>query len=108
MTMEQMMIMQTQLMQSMAQVFMAVQQSQNQNQNQKPHQNHNHNANPPPAPPRDKRGEFMKGRPLVFAFSTEPLHADDWLKAIEKQLDIAQCNDWEKVLYGQDNCRVHD
>jgi len=42
----------------------------------------------------------MKGRPLVFAFSTEPLHADDWLKAVEKQLDIAQCNDWEKVLYG--------
>lgn len=48
---------------------------------------------------RDKRGEFLKGRPPVFAFSTEPLHADDWLKAIEKQLEIAQCNNREKVLY---------
>jgi hypothetical protein len=27
------------------------------------------------------------------------LKADDWLKAVEKQLNIAQCNDLEKVLY---------
>jgi len=42
----------------------------------------------------------MKGRPPVFAFFTEPLHADDCLMAVEKQLDIAQCNNQEKVLYG--------
>ena len=28
------------------------------------------------------------------------MQAEDWLKAVEKQLVIAQCNDREKVLYG--------
>jgi len=58
---------------------------------------------PPPTPPlvhlRDKRGEFMKGRPPVFTHSADPIEADDWLRAVERQLNIAQCNDLEKVLY---------
>ena len=53
-----------------------------------------------PTLPMDKRGEFMKGHPLVFSHSTDPMQADDWLKAMEKQLGIAQCNDKEKVMYG--------
>ena len=39
--------------------------------------------------PCDKRGEFLKGRPLVFSHATDPLEADDWLRAVEKQLNIA-------------------
>jgi hypothetical protein len=35
----------------------------------------------------------------TFASSSDPLDADDWLKSIEKMLNIAQCSDWEKVLY---------
>eukprot|EP00267_Zea_mays_P029843 XP_008660822.1 uncharacterized protein LOC103639922 [Zea mays] len=31
--------------------------------------------------------------------SLDPLHADDWLKSVEKMFNIAQCNDREKVLY---------
>jgi hypothetical protein len=27
------------------------------------------------------------------------MEADDWLKSIEKKLEIAQCNDHEKVLF---------
>ena len=27
--------------------------------------------------PRDERGEFLKGRPLVFSHATDPLEADD-------------------------------
>jgi hypothetical protein len=54
---------------------------------------------PPPVHVRDKHGEFMKGRPPVFTHSTDPLDADDWLRTVEKQLDITQCNDMEKVLY---------
>jgi hypothetical protein len=54
---------------------------------------------PPPVQVRDKHGEFMKGRPLVFTHASDPLEADDWLKAVEKQLNIAQCSDLEKVLY---------
>ena len=54
---------------------------------------------PPPVQVRDKHGEFMKGRPPVFTHAADPLEADDWLRAVEKQLNIAQCNDLEKVLY---------
>ena len=39
--------------------------------------------------PCDKRGEFLKGRPPVFSHATDPLEADDWLRAVEKQLNIA-------------------
>ena len=31
--------------------------------------------------------------------ATDPLEADDWLHAVEKQLNIAQCDDQQKVLY---------
>ena len=49
--------------------------------------------------PRDKRGEFLKGRPPVFSHATDPLEADDWLRAVERQLNIAQCDNQQKVLY---------
>jgi len=62
-----------------------------------------HQPTPPLPPPlvhvRDKHGEFMKGRPPVFTHSVDPMEVDDWLHAVEKQLNIAQCNDLEKVLY---------
>jgi hypothetical protein len=54
---------------------------------------------PPPVQVRDKRGEFLKGRPPVFTYVSEPIEANDWLRAVEKQLNIVQCNDPEKVLY---------
>ena len=54
---------------------------------------------PLPAPPRDKHREFMSHKPPTFASSPDPLHADDWLKSMEKMLNVAQCSDWEKVLY---------
>jgi hypothetical protein len=53
----------------------------------------------PPVSPRDKRREFMSHKPPTFASSLDPLHADDWLKSMEKILNIAQCSDREKVLY---------
>jgi hypothetical protein len=54
---------------------------------------------PPPLPPRDKHREFMSHKPPTFASSPDQLHADDWLKSVEKMLNIAQCSDQEKVLY---------
>jgi hypothetical protein len=51
------------------------------------------------APPRDKRDEFLKGHPPVFTHAADPLEADDWLRAVEKQLNIAQCDDRQKVLF---------
>jgi len=41
----------------------------------------------------------MSHKPPTFSNSTDPLQADDWLKSIEKMLNIAQCSDREKVLY---------
>ena len=38
---------------------------------------------------RDKRGEFMKDHPPVFTHASDPMEADDWLRAVEKQLNIA-------------------
>jgi hypothetical protein len=41
----------------------------------------------------------MSHKPPTFASSPDPLDADDWLKSIEKMLNITQCSDREKVLY---------
>ena len=41
----------------------------------------------------------MKGNPPTFSHASDPLEADDWLRAMERQLNIAQCNDHQKVLY---------
>ena len=49
--------------------------------------------------PRDKHGELFKGHPLVFSHATNPLEVDDWLRAVEKQFNIAQYDDQQKVLY---------
>jgi hypothetical protein len=41
----------------------------------------------------------MSHKPPTLSSSLDPLHADDWLKSVEKMLNIAQCTDREKVLY---------
>jgi hypothetical protein len=38
----------------------------------------------------------------VFTHAADPLEADDWLHAVEKQLNIAQCNDQQKVLFASE------
>ncbi|XP_066392263.1 uncharacterized protein [Miscanthus floridulus] len=60
--------------------------------------NGNGNGNAPPQV-RDKTGEFLKGHPPIFKHSTDPLQVDDWLHAVERKLEIAQCDDRENVLY---------
>ena len=77
-TIEQLLAVQTQPMQALV-------------QNQ---QNH-----PVGGAPCDKRSEFLKGHPPMFSHATDLLEADDWLRAVEKQLNIAQCDDQQKVLY---------
>jgi hypothetical protein len=53
-----------------------------------------------PQMPRDKRAEFMRGHPPVFAHSSDPMEDEDWLRTVERELHTAQCDDREKVLYG--------
>jgi hypothetical protein len=54
---------------------------------------------PPPPPARDRHREFMSHKPPSFSHSSDPLEADDWIKIVEKMLNITQCTDREKVLY---------
>ena len=39
------------------------------------------------------------GHPPTFSHASDPLEVDDWLRAVERQLDIAHCDDQEKVLF---------
>jgi hypothetical protein len=41
----------------------------------------------------------MSHKPPTFSNYSDPLQADDWLKSVDKMLNIAQCTDREKVLY---------
>ena len=59
---------------------------------------------PPPQQPRDRRAEFLRGHPPTFSHTSDPLQADDWLRAVERQLDIAQCDDRAMSCTQQDSC----
>jgi hypothetical protein len=41
-----------------------------------------------PPPPRDRLGDFQRTKPLTFSHAVEPMDADDWLKSIEKKLQV--------------------
>jgi hypothetical protein len=77
--------MQTQLMQTVMQAVTAMQQ-----QSVPP---------PPPPSPQNRLAEFLLMRPPQLDVTRDPLEADDWLKATEKKLLIAQCTEREKVLF---------
>jgi hypothetical protein len=51
-----------------------------------------------PPPPRDGLRDFQCTKPLTFSHVVEPMDVDDWLKSIEKKLQVVQCNNHEKVL----------
>jgi hypothetical protein len=85
-TQEQVLIMQAQMLQTMQQNMA--------NMHQAPQYQ--------PAPqqqPHDKPGEFYWTKPLTFSHSIEPMDVDDWLKTVEKKLQVVQCNNREKVLF---------
>jgi hypothetical protein len=82
-TLEQVLMMQAQMLQTMQQIMVNMQ-----------------NAQPqaPPTPPRDRIGDFQRTKPPTFSHSMEPMDADDWLKTVERKLQVVQCNNREKVL----------
>jgi hypothetical protein len=78
--------MQAQMLQTMQQTMANMQQAQG-------HQ-------PAPQPQQlDKLGEFQRTKPPTFSHSIEPMDTDDWLKTIEKKLQVVQCINREKVLF---------
>src|SRR3954471_16706131 len=50
-------------------------------------------------PQHSKLSELQKTRPPTFSHTDKPLEAEDWLRDVERKLNIAQCSDPEKVLY---------
>ena len=84
--MQQLMAAQTQPMNMMAQ-FMA-----NQNNQQQP-------PPPPPPPQVDRLTRFLRLRPNKFSVATEPIMADDWLRAVHSNLVTCDCTDAEMVKF---------
>jgi hypothetical protein len=41
-----------------------------------------------PPPPRDRLEDFQRTKPIIFYYAVEPMDADDWLKSIEKKLQV--------------------
>ena len=72
--MEQFHAAQTQLLTNMAQTMANMQAQMNQ---------------APPPQQRDRHRDFMSHKPPTFSHAPDPLQADDWIKTIEKMLDIA-------------------
>jgi hypothetical protein len=61
----------------------------------------NMQAAQPQAPPpssRDRLGDFQCTKLPTFSHAVEPMDADDWLKSIEKKLQVVQCSNRENVL----------
>jgi hypothetical protein len=84
---EELITTQNQLMQAVLQMLNHLQPNQQVHQQQ------------PPPPPQSRLGEFLRTRPTTFSQAKDQMEAEDWLKSIEKKLEIAQCNDHEKVLF---------
>jgi hypothetical protein len=59
----------------------------------------NLHAQPQAAPPsRDRVRDFQRTKLPSFSHAVEPINADDWLKSVEKKLQVMQYNNHEKVL----------
>jgi hypothetical protein len=37
---------------------------------------------------RDRLGDFQRTKPPTFSYAVEPMDADDWLKYVEKKLQV--------------------
>ncbi|XP_071680501.1 uncharacterized protein [Lolium perenne] len=59
----------------------------------------NNNGGDGNADPRSKLKDFQSTNPPIFSKCTEPLDADDWLRTIENNLEVAGVGDNEKVLF---------
>jgi hypothetical protein len=51
-----------------------------------------------PPSPRDRLRDFQRTKPPTFSYAMDPMDTDDWLKSIEKKLQVIQCKNREKVL----------
>jgi hypothetical protein len=52
----------------------------------------------PPAP-QSRLGKFLRTHPSTFSQAKDPMDVEDWLKSVEKKLELAQCSHRVKVLF---------
>jgi hypothetical protein len=52
----------------------------------------------PPPPLRDRLRDFQRTKSPTFSQVVEPMDANDWLKSVEKKLQVVQCYNCEKEL----------
>jgi hypothetical protein len=52
----------------------------------------------PPPPLRDRLLDFQRTKLPTLSHAMEPMNVDDWLKSVEKKLQVVKCNNHEKVL----------
>jgi hypothetical protein len=91
-TLEQVLVIKAQMLQTIQQTMTNMQQNQ-----QAPQPQH-----------RGKLGEFQRTKSPTFSHSVEPMNADDWLKMVEKKLQVVQCNHREKVLLASHQLVDHE
>jgi hypothetical protein len=80
---EQVLAMQAQMLQNMQQTMVNMQNAQ-------------HQVSPPPL--RDRLGDFQLTRSPTFSHFVELMDANDWLKSVEKKLQVVECNNRKKML----------
>nr|AAV43966.1 putative polyprotein [Oryza sativa Japonica Group] len=85
--MQHLMAVQTQILQGLAAAIAGFQH--NAHGNGHPHMGNN----------RSKLTDFLRSRPPKFSQTVEPVEADDWLKDVDRKLNLVQCTPVEKTLY---------
>nr|CAE04051.2 OSJNBb0062B06.9 [Oryza sativa Japonica Group] len=91
--MQHLMVVQTQILQGLAAAIAGFQH--NAHGNGHPHMGNN----------RSKLTDFLRSRPPEFSQTVEPVEADDWLKDVDRKLNIVQCTPVEKTLYASHQLR---
>jgi hypothetical protein len=82
-TLKQVLAVQAQMLQTMQQTMVNMQAAQPQ---------------APPLPLRDMLEDFQRTKSPTFSHTVEAMDVDDWLKSVEKKLQVVQCNNHEKML----------
>nr|AAP44663.1 hypothetical protein [Oryza sativa Japonica Group] len=95
MDLHQILAMQTQILQGMIQNIIAMQQQHT--QERQPHMVQDNG--------RSKLNDFLTSRPPEFSQTTEPIEGDDWIKDVERRLNLVQCTPYEKTLYAAHQLR---
>nr|CAE01541.2 OSJNBa0033G05.1 [Oryza sativa Japonica Group]CAE05974.2 OSJNBa0063C18.15 [Oryza sativa Japonica Group] len=91
--MQHLMAVQTQILQGIAAAVAGYQH--NAHGNGHPHMGNN----------RSKLTDFLRSRPPEFSQTVEPVEADDWLKDVDRKLNLVQCTPVEKTLYASHQLR---